>query len=139
MVPMRRRARIVTALAAVASLGVVVVLVSCGSDAEPSDIPAKHNGLVATIRNVRGSMLSHGGLRLQHRLKNITDTPIELYDLENSVFPEFEGMGCVGGGPSGEKPKITVAPGDTVSRWVASYMITTEGKAFLYDKEHGRL
>ena len=110
MIPMRRRARIVTAfatLAAVASLGVVVVLVSCGSGAGPSEIPAKHNGLVATIRNVGGSILSHGGLRLQHRLKNITDTPIELYDLENSVFPDFEGMGCVGGGPSSEKPKIT--------------------------------
>ncbi len=113
----------------ICSLGFVVLLAVAGC--RPCDPSQKTQsttrdtgqneccGIVATIRSLGGTTLSSQGIRLQHTLKNTTDKPIVIHDLENSVIPELEGeWGCVGGGPFGKKPTITLSAGESVPRWV---------------------
>ena len=111
------------------SLSLVVLLAVGGCrPCEPSPqtqpttrdaVRSEFRGIVATIRSLGGTTLSAQALRLQHTLKNTTDKPIVIHDLENSVIPELEGQwGCVGGGPASKKPAITLSAGESASRWV---------------------
>ena len=47
-------------------------------------IPSEFRGVVATIRSLGGAALSAQPLRLQHTLKNTTDKPIVIHDLDNA-------------------------------------------------------
>ena len=47
-------------------------------------------GLAASIRSLGGTTLSDQPLRLEHTLKNITNKPVIIHDLENSFLPELD-------------------------------------------------
>ena len=84
-----------------------------------ADVPTELHGVAATIRNPDEPTLADKPLRLEYTLKNTSTKPVVLYDLENCVIPSLQGQwGCFGGGPSSEKPAMTLAPGESVSRWV---------------------
>ncbi len=76
-------------------------------------------GVEATIKSLGGLTLSDKPLRFEWTLKNTSLKPVVLYDLANCASPSFQSEGgCFAGGPSSEKPAITLAPGESISRWV---------------------
>jgi hypothetical protein len=109
-------------------LAVFVAVAGCDSNESQSEspenntqdtIPSELGGLVATIRALDSTMLSSQPIRLEHTLKNTSAKSIVVYDLENSVFFLFDPTwGCMGCGPTSERPSMTLSPGQSVSRWV---------------------
>jgi hypothetical protein len=84
-----------------------------------ASVPTELHGIVATIRNPDRLSLSDKPLRLEYALKNTSTKPVVLYDLANCVIPSLQGQWlCVAGGPSSERPAMTLVPGESVSRWV---------------------
>ncbi len=107
-----------------AVLILVVMIVSCSKtpreeQTTEADVPTELHGVAATIRSLGGPTLADKPLRLEHTLRNTSSEPVVLHDLANCVLPSFRGDWlCIAQGPTSEEPCITLAPGESVSRWV---------------------